>query len=186
MDSSYLVESECEKKCISLINDVQFITYIHAVKCAFELQNRWSHSQSWWRASFWHSFKMQLWANICYSHVSKDNPKMKIRHCSTISLGGVHLFNIHLHSIVCSHRSITMFKRLNPDRDVLQVQHYSHLLLEFTRFWLSLNNIALSVIWMCSFIDYLSLNHIVLFSPILHLIIFLYTPAALNTVWFPS
>jgi hypothetical protein len=27
------------------------------VKCAFELQNIWSHSQSWWCASFWHSFK---------------------------------------------------------------------------------------------------------------------------------
>jgi len=39
MDSCYLVESNCEKKCIGLINDVQFITYIHAVKCAFELQN---------------------------------------------------------------------------------------------------------------------------------------------------
>jgi hypothetical protein len=66
-----------------------------------------------------------------------------------------------------------MFKMLNSDKDVLQVQHHSHLLLEFIRSWLSLNNIAPGVIWMCSFIDYLSLNHIVLCSPILHLIIFL-------------
>jgi hypothetical protein len=65
-----------------------------------------------------------------------------VQHCSTISFGGVHLFNIHLHSIVCPHRSITMFKRLNPDTDVLQVHHHSYLLLEFTRSWLSLNNIA--------------------------------------------
>jgi len=100
-----------------------------------------------------------------------------VQHCSTISLGGVHLFNIHLHSIVCPHRSITMFKKLNPDKDVLQVQHHSHLLLEFTRSWLSLNNIAPGVIWMCSFIDYLSLKHIVSRSPILHLIIFLCPPS---------
>jgi len=60
----------------------------------------------------------------------------------TVSPDGVHILNIHLHSIVCPHQSITMFKRLNPDKDVLQVQHHSHLLLEFTRSWLSLNNIA--------------------------------------------
>jgi len=39
---------------------------------------------------------------------------------------------------------------------------------------------------MCSFIDYLSLNHIVLCSLILHLIIFLCPPANLNTTCFPS
>jgi len=109
-----------------------------------------------------------------------------VQHYSTISLGGVHLFNIHLHSIVCPHWLITMFKRLYSDKDVLQVQHHSHLLLEFTRSWLSLNNIAPSVIWMFSFIDYLSLKHIVPRSPILHLIIFLYPPAQLNTICFPS
>ena len=32
------------KKCSSIINDVHFITHIHAMKCVFELQNRWSHS----------------------------------------------------------------------------------------------------------------------------------------------
>jgi hypothetical protein len=85
---------------------------------------------------------------------------------------------------VCPHRSITMFKRLNPDKDVLQVQLHSHLLLEFTRSWLSLNNIAPSVIWMCLFIDYLSLSHIVLRSPILHLIIFFCPPTNLNTACF--
>jgi len=78
-------------------------------------------------------------------------------------------------------QSCVMFKRLNPDKDVLQVQLHSHLLLEFTRSWLSLNNIAPSVIWMCLFIDYLSLSHIVLRSPILHLIIFLCLIASLNT-----
>ena len=109
-----------------------------------------------------------------------------MQHCYTFSLGGVHLFNIHLHSIVCPHRSITMFKRLNLDKDVLQVQHHSHLLLEFTRSWLSLNNIAPGVIWMCSFIEYLSLKNIVPRSPILHLIIFLYPLTELNTVCFPS
>jgi len=104
----------------------------------------------------------------------------------TVSPDGVHLFNINLHSVVCPHRSITMFKRLNPDKDVLQVQQHSHLLLEFTRSWLSLNNIAPNVIWMCLFIDYLSLSHIVLRSPILYLIIFLCPPAELNTICFPS
>jgi hypothetical protein len=44
MDSSHLVKSDLEKTCIGIINDVQFITHIHAMKCAFELQNRWSHN----------------------------------------------------------------------------------------------------------------------------------------------
>jgi len=52
MDFSHLVESDCEKKCIDIINYVHFITHIHSMKCAFELQNRWSNSQSWWCASF--------------------------------------------------------------------------------------------------------------------------------------
>ena len=136
--------------------------------------------------------QMELCDNICYSHVSEGNPRwrykdvLQVQHCSTISLGGVHLFNIHLHSIVCPHRLMTMFKGLNPDRDVLQVQHHSHLLLEFTRSWLFFNNIAPDVIWMCSFIDYFSSNHIVLRSPILHLIFFLCPPADMNTVCFPS
>jgi len=43
MDFSHLVESDCEKKYIGIINDVHFITHIHAMKCAFELQNRWSY-----------------------------------------------------------------------------------------------------------------------------------------------
>jgi hypothetical protein len=47
-----------------------------------------------------------------------------------------------------------------------------------------LNNIAPGVIWMCSFIDYLFLNHIVLRSPILYLIIFLCPSADLNTACF--
>jgi hypothetical protein len=57
MDSSQLVKSDSGKKCLDIINDVHVITHIHTVKCAFELQNRWSHSQSWWCASFWHSFQ---------------------------------------------------------------------------------------------------------------------------------
>jgi hypothetical protein len=32
----------------ALASSMMFITHIHAVKCAFELQSRWSHSQSWW------------------------------------------------------------------------------------------------------------------------------------------
>ena len=183
-DFSQLVKSYREKKCIGIINDVQFITHIHAVKYAFDLQNRWSHSQSWWCASFQCSFKCThtITSIRSHSHVLEGNPRwrykdvLQVQHCSTISIGGMHLFNIHLHSIVCPHRSIIMFKRLNPDTDVLQVQHHSHLLLEFTRSWLSLNNIAPGVIWMCSFIDYLSLNYIVLRSPILYLIIFLCPP----------
>jgi hypothetical protein len=57
MDSSQFVKSDYEKKCIGIINDVPFITHIHTVKCVFELQNRWSNNQSWWCASFRHSFK---------------------------------------------------------------------------------------------------------------------------------
>ena len=34
-----------------------FIVLPIFMRCAFKLQNRWSHSQSWWCASFWHSFK---------------------------------------------------------------------------------------------------------------------------------
>jgi hypothetical protein len=137
MDFSHLIESDCEKKCIGLINDVQFITYIHVMKCAFDLQNRWSHSRSWWCASFQCSFKCThtITSVRSHSHVSEGNPRwryedvLQVQHCSTISLGGMHLFNIHLHSIVCLHRSTTMLKRLNPDKDVFQVQHHYHLLL---------------------------------------------------------
>ena len=38
MDFSQLVKSNCEKKCSGIINDVHFITHIHAMKCTFELQ----------------------------------------------------------------------------------------------------------------------------------------------------
>jgi hypothetical protein len=31
------IKLDREKKCIGIINDVQFITHIHAVKCTFEL-----------------------------------------------------------------------------------------------------------------------------------------------------
>jgi hypothetical protein len=112
----------------------------------------------------------------------------------TVSPDGVHILNIHLHSIVCPHQSITMFKRLNPDKDVLQVQHHSHLLLEFTRSWLSLNNIAPS--WskhVCSsvynqevfFFHCQMLIHN--FDGLWRLIIwfFLCTPAGLNALVFP-
>jgi hypothetical protein len=62
----------------------------------------------------------------------------------------------------------------------------------FNCWWSSLdhgiffNNIALGVIWMFSFIDYLSLNHIVLRLLIFHLIIFLCPQADLNTACFSS
>jgi hypothetical protein len=79
MDSSYLVESDCEEKCIGLINDVQFITHIHIVKCAFELQNRWSYSQSWWCASFQCSFKCihTITSVRSHSHVSEGNSRWR-------------------------------------------------------------------------------------------------------------
>jgi len=47
---------------------MMFITHIHAVKCAFELQSRWSHSQSWWCASFQHSFKCNYVITSFKSH----------------------------------------------------------------------------------------------------------------------
>ena len=58
---------------------------------------------------------------------------LQVQHRFTFSLGGMHLFDIQLHSIWCPHQLMAMFKRLNPDKDALQVQHHSHLLLEFTR-----------------------------------------------------
>jgi len=50
---------------------------------------------------------------------------------------------------------------------------------------LSLNNNAPNMIWMCSFIDYLSLNTIVFSTLIHHLIIFHCPLADLNTTCFP-
>jgi hypothetical protein len=40
MDFSQLVKSDSGKKCLDIINDVHVITHIHAMKCAFELQNK--------------------------------------------------------------------------------------------------------------------------------------------------
>jgi len=67
--SSQLVKSDREQKCIGIINDVHFITHIHAVKCTFDLQNRWSHSQSWWCASFQHSFTFSRVSTSVDNHV---------------------------------------------------------------------------------------------------------------------
>ena len=52
----------------ALILSIMFITHIHAVKCVFRFQNRWSHSQSWWYASFWHSFKCNCTITSVGSH----------------------------------------------------------------------------------------------------------------------
>jgi len=94
MDSSHLVKSDLEKRCIGIINDVQFITHIHAVKCAFELQNRWSHSQLV-GASFQHSFKCNyaITSFKSHSHVRDDKPRWRyedifwVQRCSSIAAG---------------------------------------------------------------------------------------------------
>jgi len=49
------------------------------------------------------------------NHVSKDDDMKMFFKCSiysTVSLSGVHLFTIHLYSIVCPHWSIAMFQRM--------------------------------------------------------------------------
>jgi hypothetical protein len=60
MNSSQLVKSDYEKKCIDIINYVQFVTYIYTMKCTL-------------------GFKI-------------DGP--------TISLGGVHHFDIHSNATI--------------------------------------------------------------------------------------
>jgi hypothetical protein len=61
MDFSQLVKSDSEKKCSGIINDVHFITHIHAMKCAFELQNTMVPQSVLVSASFQYS---QLCDNI--------------------------------------------------------------------------------------------------------------------------
>jgi len=124
--------------------------------------------------------------------------------CSTVSLGGVHLFAIQLHSFVYPHQSIAMFQKIMiwkcpvgtslvhhlswwcahlfdvhsnatvcPHRSIAIFQKmmiwrcpsstslFSRLLSRFTKLWTIFENSAPSMIWMCSFIDYLSMNTIV-------------------------
>jgi hypothetical protein len=47
------------------------------MKCAFELQNRWSHSQSWWCASFWHSFKCNYAITSVIAMFQKITPRWR-------------------------------------------------------------------------------------------------------------
>jgi hypothetical protein len=89
----------------------------------------------------------QLCDNICYNHVSKDNPRWRYK-------------------------------------VVPQVQHCFQLLLEFTRSWNVFEqyyprcDLNVLVHWLSFF------YHIVIRSPILHLIIFLYPPADLTIACF--
>jgi len=58
-------------------------------------QNRWSHSQSWWGASFQHSFKCNyaIKSVRSHSHVSEGNPSWRyedilwVQRCSSIAAG---------------------------------------------------------------------------------------------------
>jgi hypothetical protein len=76
MDSSHLIKADLEKRCIGIINDVQLITHIHAMKCAFELQNELSHSQSWWVPfSNIHSNANTITSFKSHSHVEADKPR---------------------------------------------------------------------------------------------------------------
>ena len=61
MDFSQLVKSDSEKKCSGIINDVHFITHIHAMNCAFQLQNKMVPQSVLVSASFQYS---QLCDNI--------------------------------------------------------------------------------------------------------------------------
>jgi hypothetical protein len=64
MDSSYLVASDYEKKCIGLINYVQFITHIHAVKCAFETITSVRSHTIFYRVTQDEDMKMSFKCNI--------------------------------------------------------------------------------------------------------------------------
>jgi hypothetical protein len=156
------------------------------VKCAFGFKiNYPTVNLCGGRLSDIHS--MQLCDNICRLPCFKGwqyENVIYIYLCSTVSLGGVYLFDIHLNAIVCQHRSIAMFQKMT----IWRCPSSTSLFLDYCRVslnhGLSLNNIAPSMIWMCSFIDYLSLNVIVLSSLIHHLIIFHYLLVDLNTAYF--
>jgi hypothetical protein len=77
-----------------------------------------------------------------------------------------------------------MFQKMMIWRCPSSTSLFSQLLSGSLDHGLSLNNIAPSMIWMCSFIDYLSLNTIVFSSLIHHLIIFHCLVAVLNTACF--
>jgi hypothetical protein len=59
-----------------LASSMMFITHIHAVKGAFELQNRWYHSQSWWvHPSNIHSNANTITSFKSHIHVEADKPR---------------------------------------------------------------------------------------------------------------
>jgi len=91
------------------------------------------------------------------------------------------------HSIKFIRVSSSIVSHVSKDDDMKVSFKYifvSPLLTGFTRAWTIWNDIAPSMIWMCSFIDYLSLNIIVFSSLIHHLLIFHCLIADLNTACF--
>jgi hypothetical protein len=84
IDSSQLISSDCEKKCLSLINDVVFITHTHAVKCAFGLQNKLSHNQSSWWVPFSTFIQCSCVITSVDNHVSKDDNMRLSFKCSIV------------------------------------------------------------------------------------------------------
>ena len=106
-----------------------------------------------------------------------------MQHCSTVSLGGVYLFAIQLHSSVYPHRLLAMFQKMMIWKCPSSTSLFLHCRQGSLKHGLFWNDIAPSMIWMCSFIDYLSLNVIVLSLLIHHLIIFHYLLVDLNTAY---
>ena len=82
MDSSQLVKSDSGKKCSGIINDVHFITHIHAMKCAFELQNKMVPQSVLVSASFQYSFKYNyaITSFKSHSHVGDDNMTLSFKY----------------------------------------------------------------------------------------------------------
>jgi hypothetical protein len=84
MDSSQLVKSDSGKKCLDIINDVHVITHIHTMKCAFELQNKLSHSQSSWWVPFPTFIQCNCVITFVDNHVSNDDNMRLSFKCSIV------------------------------------------------------------------------------------------------------
>jgi len=131
-------------------------------------KTRWSHSQSWWvHPSNIHNYAITSFKS--HSHVGDDNMTLSFKY--NIVPQSILVVCIFSYSFECNCMPTSVDSHVS--KDFLQVY------LCFPDCWrgsldhgLSLNNIAPNMIWMCSFIDYLSLNTIVFSTLIHHLIIF--------------
>jgi hypothetical protein len=87
MDSFQLVKLDHEEKCISIINDVPFITHIHAVKWVFWASKQMVPQSVLVGASFQHSFKYNYTITLFKSHsqVGDGNPRWRCPSSAALS-----------------------------------------------------------------------------------------------------